>query len=131
MTTKPITISTAPAVPDGPAPAAPRPVGPPAVEDLAATLQAATANLTAYIEQRAAELAEPRIAEAERLAAERVSALSGTYEADRRRWSDLEAELRRQLDAQIRQVEHHRAVLAENGIDLMTGRPKLEPWKTS
>lgn len=95
--------------------------------DLAAALQATTANLAAYIEQRAAEIADPRIAEADRSASSRVAELEEAHAFDRQRWSDLERELRRQLDAQLKQVAWHRKVMTEAGFDLLTGRLKGAP----
>jgi hypothetical protein len=94
------------------------------VDSLAAALEATTSNLAVYIEQRAAEIADPRIAEAEQRAAATVADLEGRHAVDLRRWSDLERELRRQLDAQLRQVAWHRQKMTEAGFDLLTGRLK-------
>lgn len=94
------------------------------VDSLAAALEATTANLAAFIEQRAAEIADHRIAEAEQRSAATVADLEGAHASDRRRWLDLERELRRQLDAQIRQVEWHRQKMTEAGFDLLAGRLK-------
>lgn len=66
------------------------------------------------------------------LAAERVDAARAGFERDlaaqeeKARWEqqrleDLNAELRRQLDAQLAQVDRTRNLLTENGIDPRTG----------
>jgi transcriptional regulator with XRE-family HTH domain len=101
--------------------------GPPPAEPLAAELRVVTANLAAFIEARAAEIADPRILEAEQRAAFIVADLTGRHAVERQRWAALEAELRRQLDAQLRQVSWHRKAMTEAGLDLMTGKPKVAP----
>lgn len=58
-----------------------------------------TANLQRHIEERAAELAAPQIAAAEKAAADRVSETEAELTATRQRSRDLEAELRRQMTA--------------------------------
>lgn len=68
-------------------------------EQLAAALVDTTANLAAYIEQRAQDLARPRIARAERAAAERVAEVERAHELDRQRWADLDRERQRQIRA--------------------------------
>lgn len=93
-------------------------------DSLAAALEATTANLATYIEDRASGIANPRIAAAERAAADTIADLEGRHAFDRQRWSDLEAELRRQLDAQIRQVQWHRQKMTDAGFDLLTGTLK-------
>ncbi|MEU3455601.1 hypothetical protein ABZ671_18670 [Micromonospora sp. NPDC006766] len=75
--------------------APPAPAGPPQLS-LANALRDTTANLAAYIEQRAQEIAAPRIAEVERDAAERVAAAEGERDANARRFHDVEKEFRRQ-----------------------------------
>lgn len=94
-------------------------------DSLAAALEATTANLAAFIEQRAAEIANPRIAAAEQAAADAVADLEGRHAAERERWTALEAEFRRQLDAQIRQVQWHRKAMTDAGFDLLTGKLKV------
>lgn len=64
-----------------------------------------TANLDAYIEQRAQAIAAPRIAAAEKQARERIADLERKAADDRQRASDLVAELRRHVDAQVRRAE--------------------------
>ncbi|MEU8378263.1 DNA translocase FtsK [Streptosporangium sp. NPDC048865] len=65
--------------------------------DLADSLRAATADLNAYIERRAQEIAAPRIAQAEADAAARIAELESTAAAERQRHEDLLAEMRRQF----------------------------------
>lgn len=60
-----------------------------------ARLEKVTSDLNGYLEQRAQELAQPRIELAEEAAARRVN----QAEAELRRSNDLVAELRRQLTA--------------------------------
>ncbi|MCK2214267.1 hypothetical protein MF672_010760 [Actinomadura sp. ATCC 31491] len=72
--------------------------------DELATLQDMIANLQAYIDQRAGELAAPHIAEAGRLAGEEVAAAR----AAQQRAEDLVAELRRQFTALERQLDRYR-----------------------
>ncbi|MDG4756196.1 MULTISPECIES: hypothetical protein [Micromonospora] len=72
--------------------------------DLAERLGEVTANLDAYISAAAERLAAPRIADAEKVADERIARLSGEYEARLTRAAALELELRRQLDRQLRNV---------------------------
>jgi len=74
---------------------------------LAADLAAATANLTGWIEDRAAELAAGLVADAEAIADGRCAALEQTYAAERKRHLDLEAELRHQLERQIGWQANH------------------------
>jgi hypothetical protein len=57
-----------------------------------------------------AHIAAPRLAVAEASAAERIAADEGAYEAELRRATDLQTELRRQLDAQLAQVARLRWV---------------------
>ncbi|MCG5464325.1 hypothetical protein MED01_002491 [Micromonospora sp. MED01] len=70
---------------------------------LAADLAATTANLAEYIEQRAQQLARPRIARAERAAAERVAEVEQGREIDQQRWTEVERELRRCIASLERQ----------------------------
>jgi hypothetical protein len=76
-------------------------------EVLAADLRAATANLSAWIEARAAELAAAQVAEARAIADARCAAYEQAFAVERRRHGDLEAELRRQLDGKVRWQEQH------------------------
>ncbi len=76
-------------------------------ETLARDLRETAANLSAYIEQRAQEIAGPRIAAAEQAAAERVADVEDGAAVASRRYKDLIAELRRQLDVQLRFQEQH------------------------
>lgn len=71
----------------------------PAVADPLARVEQITANLCSYLEQRAAELAQPRIETAEELANRRIAAA----ELEAQRANDLAAERLRQLDARDRQ----------------------------
>ena len=81
----------------------------PALPELTETLREVAANLDAYIERRAQEIAAPRIAAVEQQAREQIADLNKKAIAARQRASDLEAELRRQLDAQIRRAERAEA----------------------
>lgn len=67
------------------------------MSDLATALRDTTANLAAYIEQRAQEIAAPRIAEAERDAAGRVAAAEAERDVTTRRFAGVEREFRRQF----------------------------------
>jgi transcriptional regulator with XRE-family HTH domain len=89
--------------------------GDPTPADLVRTLAETTANLDAYIERRAQEIAAPRIAAVEQQAREQIADLNKKAIAARQRASDLEAELRRQLDAQVRRAE--RAERAEARVN--------------
>lgn len=72
--------------------------------ELTVRLAELTANLDAYIATAADRLAAPRIAAAENAAAESIAHLSGEYEIRLTRAGELETELRRQLDRQLRNV---------------------------
>ncbi|MBP2704457.1 winged helix-turn-helix domain-containing protein [Microbispora sp. RL4-1S] len=61
-----------------------------------------------HIQARAKELAAPVIEDAQRAAGERVAAADRRLTADRQRWADLEAELRRQIQALERTVDRLR-----------------------
>jgi hypothetical protein len=78
-------------------------------ESLAQALAETTANLDAYIERRAQEIAAPRIAAVEQETREQIANLNKQAIAARQRASGLEAELRRQLDAQVRRAERAEA----------------------
>lgn len=73
-----------------------------------AALAEITANLDAYAERRAREIAAPRIAEAEADAEARVNEVMAQAEADKQRSGDLVKELQRCLAAQDRQLERLR-----------------------
>lgn len=74
---------------------------------LAADLRAATANLTAWIEARAAELAADEVERARAIADARCEAYEQAFTAERARHAGLEAELRRQLDAKVQWQDRH------------------------
>lgn len=74
---------------------------------LAADLRAATANLSAWIETRAAELAAADVERAQALADARCEAYEQAFAVERQRHGDLEAELRQQLDVMVRWQERH------------------------
>lgn len=77
-------------------------------ESLAQALATVTANLDAYIERRAQEIAAPRITIAEKQARELVAAVWHTAAFNHRRQKDLEHELRRQVAALERSVQRLR-----------------------
>lgn len=77
------------------------------LEALAADLRAATANLSAWIEARAAELAAVEVQRAQAIADARCEAYEQAFAVERRRHGDLEAELRRQLDGLDRWQKDH------------------------
>ena len=79
------------------------PLGP-----LVIRLERTIANLDAYIEQRAREIANPRIAATEQDAAEQVANAEQERDQRQQRSEDLVAELRRQLRALERQLTDHR-----------------------
>jgi uncharacterized protein YhaN len=82
-------------------------------DELTQRLADITANLEAYIKKRAEDIAAAQVAVAEKEFAGHLSDL-GKELADLReghaqayqRWTDLEKELRRQLDAQLKRVDH-------------------------
>ena len=80
----------------------------PAPVTLAQALAETTANLDAYIERRAQEIAAPRIAAIEHDARERIAEVERQSAFDRQRASDLEAELRRHITALERRVQQLR-----------------------
>jgi phage shock protein A len=83
---------------------------------LAASLNDTTLNLAEHIEQRAREIAEPQIHAAQFHAAGRIENVGREAAADRQRRDDLIAELRRQLDAQVKANERlHREVKETRG----------------
>jgi len=91
------------------------------VHALAGTLLETVRALEQNVAGRAAKLAEERI-DAARAGFERdLAAVREQTHWDQRRLEDLNVELRRQLDAQVRQVDRHRDLLRENGIDPCTG----------
>jgi hypothetical protein len=74
---------------------------------LARDLREATANLAAFIEARAQEIAAPWIEAAERAAANSVAEMQERLDFQTRRQDDVIAELRRQVDVQRRWQERH------------------------
>jgi len=83
---------------------------------LAASLADTALNLADYIERRAREIAEPRVQRAETWANEQISRLREERAFDNQRKDDLIRELRRQLDAQVKQNERlHREVKETRG----------------
>ena len=80
------------------------------VAALAARLVETTANLDAYIAAAAERIAAPRIAAVEAGAAARLDEQQGAAAVAQQRAVDLQAELRRQLDAQLHQVARLRWV---------------------
>jgi hypothetical protein len=64
---------------------------------LAATLHATIDNLETHIQQRAGQLAAPRIAAAEQAATDRIAKLETEHARERQRLEDLLAEMRRQI----------------------------------
>lgn len=73
--------------------------------ETARKLAETTANLDAYIERRAQEIAAPRIAAAERAARERIAEVEHEAALARQRWDDLETELRRQVETAWRSYQ--------------------------
>ncbi|MER5649640.1 DNA translocase FtsK [Streptosporangium sp. NPDC002524] len=76
--------------------------------DLATTLHEATANLHAYIEHRAEEIAAPRIAQAEAATAAQAAEMKTNFDFEMRRLGDLRDELRRHLLVMEQQNEQLR-----------------------
>jgi DNA segregation ATPase FtsK/SpoIIIE-like protein len=74
-------------------------------DDVTARLLEITANLNAYIEARAAEIAAPRIAAAEEQAKREVADLKAQHASEIQRLEDLVGELRRQIQPLARHVE--------------------------
>jgi hypothetical protein len=103
--------------------------GPDDIETSVAKLNETIALLDEHIYAKADEIASERIADARRRTLETVNGLTGRYQADRQRWADLEVELRRQLDVQLRQVDVLRKRLRDAGLDPNTGLPAHEPTR--
>ena len=80
-------------------------------DDLATKLAAMIADLQGHIEQRAQEIAETRIVEVRRIYEATVNNIMAQAAADEQRLVDLVAELRRQLDVQVRRAERAEAEL--------------------
>lgn len=72
---------------------------------LAASLSDTAEHLAEHIERRAAEIAEPQILAARTSANIKTNRLREDHESENQRSSDLVRELRRQLDAQVKQNE--------------------------
>lgn len=75
------------------------------LEALAARLAAMIDGLQQHIEARATEIAEPRIVLAEQEADRAVAEVRAAAARQKQRHDDLETELRRQLDAQVKNAE--------------------------
>lgn len=75
------------------------------LEALAAQLAAMIDGLQQHIEERAAEIAGPRIAMAEQEAARTIAETRAAAARQKQRHDDLETELRRQLDASVKNGE--------------------------
>lgn len=79
--------------------------------DLVDRLQATITELDSYVERRAEQIAQPRIAIAEQAAADTVARLGEEHAAELARLRDLESELRRVLAVRDRMyeqlAEHH------------------------
>lgn len=94
---------------------------------LAATLFDTTKHLERYIADRAAAIAEPRIAETEQHCTDMVDALMATQESERLRWESLRAEFGRQIRVQENAVARLRNLLLTNGISPVTGLSREVP----
>lgn len=79
---------------------------------LAESLASITLHLDKHIQQRAEEIAEPRVQAARDSAAARTAELTRDIAAWERRFNDVRDELRRQLDRQARQNERLRQEVA-------------------
>lgn len=77
----------------------------PPAGDLADTLHATVHDLQAHIKARAQEIAQPLVDEERMICARIAAERNAEMESMRQRKDDLIAELRRQLNAQVRQVE--------------------------
>jgi hypothetical protein len=88
---------------------------------LAATLFDTVKALQQHINERAEEVAAPRIEEAERHCRETVDSLTRSQTAEVQRLSDLIAELRRQLEFCDRRAERYAGWLRAAGINPLTG----------
>jgi hypothetical protein len=91
------------------------------VHALAGTLLDTVRELERHIAERADKLAAQQIDAARTDFDRDLAAVREQTHWDQRRLEDLNAELRRQLDAQVRQVDRHRGLLSQNGIDPRTG----------
>lgn len=81
------------------------------------------AHLQSYIEQRALEIAKPRIAEVQESFEAMVNNIMAKAAAEEQRLSDLVTELRRQVDAQVRRAE--RAETAIGRVRALDGRSSM------
>ncbi len=81
--------------------------------DLAESLAATVADLDAYIERRAGEIAQPRIAAAAQSAERRIAELQQDLAAGERRREDVIAEFERQRRAQDRQIDQQAERIAD------------------
>lgn len=95
---------------------------------LAAHLAAVTENLQAHIETRAREIAEPRIIEAAAVAARTLAVEREHHGFEARRKDDLIAELRRQLEAQVR-VAELRTAEARRDAEVIRAVWGLRRWR--
>lgn len=73
-------------------------------DEMLAALVTTTGNLNDYIEKRAREIADPRVAAVLAEMNSRITAMDSRHLAEMARADALEAELRRQLAVQLRQV---------------------------
>lgn len=94
----------------------------PRPEDMVRDLREVIANLTAYVHATAEEIAAPQIAAACEEAEQRVAEAESRLGMELQRQGDLVAELRRQLDVQIRMVESAaRDARSRAAMDLRSG----------
>lgn len=87
-------------------------------QDLTDKLAAMIGDLQGHIERRAREIAEPRITEAHETAQAVVDDIMATAAAEERRLTDLVAELRCRLDAQVRRAERAEAKRDHDGVHI-------------
>lgn len=81
-----------------------------APDDLATKLAEMIANLSAHIDQKALEIAEPRIEAAFTAARADIADVKREAAFEKRRHDDLRTELHRQLECQVRRAERAEAI---------------------
>lgn len=94
------------------------------VNALAASLADTASSLERHINRRAQEIAEPQVIAAQQHAATRIENIGRDIKFERQRNGDLIAELRRQLNAQVKQNERlgreaKAAKAAIRGVELL------------
>lgn len=99
------------------------------MSDLGDKLAGMIADLQGHIERRAHEIAEPRITEAHQTSQTVVDNMMAKAATEEQRLKDLVAELRRQIDAQVRRAE--RAEREQNALQATATRVRALRGRSS